>query len=134
MAVAGTEAMPTRVFIVEETPGQRIKRRREALGLDVIDLAQQAKVDRGQLARIEAGEVQRPRHSTIHAIESALDRLEVEMGGPYDSPEPRQVTFRIQGNFGVDVVVQGPVDDADELERVVERLILGMQNRERTNE
>ncbi|HET6917333.1 MAG TPA: helix-turn-helix transcriptional regulator [Acidimicrobiales bacterium] len=120
--------------MTEETTGQRIARRRKALGLDVIDLANRAGVDRGNLARIEADEVQRPRQSTLHAIETALDRLEEEMSGPYDTPpQPRVVTFRVHGNFGVDVVVEGPVENLKDLQNSVKELLADMRS-ERADE
>lgn len=127
--MASTLERPTTVWRVEETTGQRIQRRRKALGLDIIDLATRAGVDRGNLARIEADEVQRPRQSTIHAIETALTALEEEVSGPYDRPEPapHMVTFRVHGNFGVDVIVEGPVENLRELQQSVKELLADMR-------
>lgn len=117
---------PNRVQrVANEGVGQSIRRRRTSLGMTVKALADKAGVDRGRLAAIEEGATARA--STIGAIEAALTRLEEEMSGPYD--ERGLVTFRLSGNFGVDVVVQGPVDNLDELEESVERLIRRMRDK-----
>ena len=108
--------------------GEAIKTRRKALGVTVKALAERAGVDRGRLAAIEDGASART--STIGAIERALSDLEEEMGGPYDKPDRGLVTFRLSGNFGVDVVVQGPVENLDELEEKVERLIQRMRSQD----
>ena len=89
-------------------------------------LAERAGVDRGRLAAIEDGAS--AREATIGAIEKALGSLEAEMSGPYDDSEKGLVTFRMSGNFGVDVVVQGPVENLAELEQSVERLIQRMRS------
>ena len=104
--------------------GASIAARRKGLGLSVKALAERAGVDRGRLAAIEDGAA--ARSSTIGAIEAALDRLEGEMSGPYDDAGTT-VTFRLAGNFGVDVTVQGPVANLTELEESVSRLIRDMR-------
>lgn len=109
------------------TTGDEIKQRRAALGVTVKGLAAKAGVDRGRLAAIEDGASARA--STIGAIEKALADLEEEMSGPYDETRGL-VTFRMSGNFGVDVVVQGPVENLDELEQSVERLIQRMRSQD----
>jgi hypothetical protein len=38
------------------------------------------------------------------------------------------VEFRVSGNFGVDVVLKGPVDDLPAMEAAVNRLVERMQN------
>jgi transcriptional regulator with XRE-family HTH domain len=117
---AGTVA---RVATGDEEIGRAIKRRRLALGMDVKDLAEEAKVDRGRLSAWEKGEG--ARESSIAQVLRALDRLEAEIVGPYDN-ERDIVTFRLQGNFGVDVTLQGPVSNLDELEASVTRLLRSM--------
>lgn len=115
---------PNRVRLVSnENPGDRIRRRRTALGMTVKALAEKAGVDRGRLADIERGA--QAREATIGAIEAALDDFESETG--HDEPGEGLVTFRLSGNFGVDVVVQGPVGNLDELERSVARLVQSMK-------
>jgi transcriptional regulator with XRE-family HTH domain len=114
----------------EETPGRMIKRRREALGVPIKELAELAGMSRDQLSEIERGKVSSPRGHTIGAIERALTELEEKTSGPYDDERPGLVTFRMSGNFGVDVVVQGPVENLDELEASVERLIQRMRSQD----
>ena len=89
-------------------------------------LAERAGVDRGRLAAIEDGATARP--ATLGAIEKALAALEDELSGPYDN-SGRLVTFRLSGDFGVDLVVEGPVDNLPELESSVERLIQKMRTK-----
>ena len=115
---------------VAEPMGERIQQRRARLGMSVRELATRAGVDRGRLAALEKGEGQ-ARATTIALVETALDQLEAEMG--YDetdrlvSPEEESVVeFRVTGNFGVDVVVRGPVRDMAALEDSVGRLIARM--------
>jgi transcriptional regulator with XRE-family HTH domain len=122
---------PNRLLRVNAERGKEIKRRRVALGMNVKALAERAGIDRGRLSKLEAGDPS-VRETTIGAVEAALTRLEVEMG--YDTPAAVSVTddlieFRVSGNFGVDVVVKGPVRDMDALERSVERLIRRMEQK-----
>lgn len=126
--------MPTRkpplewALVTEKEVGHRIRDRRLALGLSVKALAERARVDRGRLAKLEAGDLS-IRAATIGAVQSALDRLEREMGmdvTPVDDGGG-EVEFRVSGNFGVDVVVKGPVENLDALEASVNRLIVRMQ-------
>lgn len=110
--------------------GAQIRARRMALGMTVKALAELSGVDRGQITRIEEGEV-RPRTSTVGALVAALTKFEDEISGPYDDEDENAgnlVTFRLKGNFGVDVTVQGPVADLDRLEASVERLIARMEH------
>lgn len=119
------EQSHTLVSMGTEQAGAAIKRRRTALGLSVKALAERAGVDRGRLAAIEDGAS--ARSSTIGALETALNEIEHETSGPYDDATGGLVTFRLSGNFGVDVVVQGPVEHISELEANVERLIRNMR-------
>lgn len=123
-----TVERPNRVTPVSNgTVGDRIRQRREAMGWDIKALAKLANVDRGQLAKIERGE-HIPRGATLGAIERALDEIEKETG--HDEPDAGLVTFRLSGNFGVDVVVQGPVSNIEELEESVARLVRTMKKDE----
>lgn len=111
--------------------GRRIRERRTRLGMTVKDLAERAGVDRGRLAKLEAGEPA-IRATTIGAVEAALDRIEEETG--MNDPAAREdgvVEFRVTGNFGVDVVVKGPVRDLAALEESVNRILSRMQKDQR---
>jgi transcriptional regulator with XRE-family HTH domain len=124
-----TRERPNTLEGVTKGAGEAIKKRRTALGVTVKALAERAGVDRGRIAAIEDGAS--ARSATIGAIEKALNELEDEMGGPYDAGEHggRLVTFRLSGDFGVDLVVEGPVENLSELEGSVERLIQKMRTK-----
>ena len=102
---------------------EAVQLRRLALGMSVKALAKHAGIDRGRLAALESGHSVRP--TTLAAVTRALDEIEEEVSGPYDA-EHGVVTFRLKGNFGVDVTLQGPVDNLDELEASVTRLMTSM--------
>lgn len=111
----------------EET-GAGIMGRRIRLGMSVKALAEQSHVDRGRLTALEKGDPT-VRQSTIGAVVATLDRLEQEMGlePPAGTSSGEMVEFHVGGNFGVDVVVKGPVRDLAALEESVARLIARMQ-------
>lgn len=110
--------------------GRAIQRRLDNLGISDREFHEQAGIDRKTLRRAVAGaETTRP--STYAAIEAALDRIERRVRP--DIPEPNDsglVTFQLSGDFGVEVTVKGPVENLDQLEASVERLIRRMRERE----
>lgn len=113
---------------VTEDMGASIRQRREALGMSISRLAIEARVDRGRVSALESGDPS-VTSRTIGAIEAALSRLETEMG--MDLPSTvgdDMVEFRVSGNFGVDVVVRGPVRNMAALEEQVAKLIREMKN------
>lgn len=111
--------------------GQRVKERRERLGLDKKGLAAEAGVNRNTLAAIEAGESFN--RTSLAKIERKLDELEVEAG--FDAPPATSqagdqdlVEFRIEGVLGVAaVVVKGPVKDVREFEGSIARILKQVQ-------
>lgn len=111
--------------------GGRIRARRQKLGLTIVALAERAGIDRGALSDIERG-IATPRDSTLFHIDRALDAFEEETSGPYDTAGDQLVTFRMSGNFGVDVTVSGPVENLAELEESVGRLLQRIRNGEQT--
>ena len=109
--------------------GQAIQRRLDNLGISDREFHEQSGIDRKTLRRAVAGE-ERTRPSTYAAIESALSKIEQRIRP--DLPEQGEsglVTFQLSGDFGVEVVVKGPVENLGELEASVERLIARMRNR-----
>lgn len=114
----------------DETRGHSIKQRREALGIFADREFERAtsrvgvRVPRSSIAKAEAGQASDLIYSRL---EMALDRLEEETGQNDAEPESKHVTFRISGNFGVDVVVDGPVENIEELEESVAKLIREMR-------
>lgn len=109
-----------------ETRGGAIKRRMEALGMGAGDLAQEAGISRGQVYRVFRDE-NNLREQSYTACERALERIEHEHGhGAPEaviSTERGLIEFEVTGDFGVRVVVKGPIENADELEASVARLI-----------
>jgi len=113
--------------------GDRVRRRRERLGIDKLHLAKEAGVSRETLAAVERGEGFR--RSTLTKIERVLTALEEEAGFGTSPPaelgagEPHMVTIRGTRAGDVDVVVSGPIDDIDKLAATVERLLLATEKK-----
>lgn len=119
-------ALPVTFDPVGAGRADRIRERRVRLGISVKALALRAGVDRGTLAALEAGD-ERVRDSTYGTVERALDSLEQEMGVD-PSGVGDLVEFRVSGDFGVDVVVKGPVRDMAAMEESVARLLARIQS------
>ena len=125
---AATQPVGLRLVDDNAETGRRIRERRTALRMTVKDLAARAGVDRGRLAKLEAGDSS-VRSTTIGAVEAALTEVE-QLTSPLP-PQPADegvVEFRVTGNFGVDVVVKGPVRDLPALEASVNRILSRMQS------
>lgn len=111
--------------------GERVKARRERLGLDKKELAAEAKVNRNTLAAIEAGESFN--RTSLAKIERALEALELEAGintppARASSQDQDLVEFRIEGVLGVaSVVVKGPVRDVEQFEGSIARILRQIQ-------
>lgn len=113
------------------TEGDRVRERRERLGIDKKELAEAAGVNRNTLAAIERGESFN--RTSLAKIERALDRLDIEAG--LDAPPVRTsaadqdlVEFRVEGVLGVSaVVVRGPVRDVREFEGSIARILRQVQ-------
>ena len=122
-------ALPVTFDPVNAGRADQIRARRVRLGISVKALALRAGVDRGTLASLEAGD-ERIRDSTFGTVERALETLEQEMGVEPGSSNPGAdvVEFRVSGDFGVDVVVKGPVRDMAAMEESVARLLARIQS------
>lgn len=114
-----------------ETRGKAIRRRMSSLGLNTTGLAIEAKLDRGTVGRAMK-DTPTTQEATYDRIEATLDRLEHELGhgGPDAvlSTEQGLIEFEVTGDFGVRVVVKGPIENAAELEESVARLIRDIRN------
>lgn len=111
----------------DEDIGRRLRDRRIRMGISVRQLAEEAGVDRGRLAKLEAGEAN-VRDTTVGKVSATIARLEQEMGmNDLDADEGGMVEFRVSGSFGVDIVVKGPVQNLDALEGSVARLLARMR-------
>lgn len=104
--------------------GRELKRRRLEHGIDSLrEFAEQTGVSRNAITSAEAGTAS---ESTYDRLEVWLDRFDARTGGPADEPtqlRPETVTFRLSGNFGAEVTVEGPVSNLAELEESVARLL-----------
>lgn len=108
-----------------ENEGRRVRERRLRLGMTIDDLASEADVSPDTLGDFEAGN-RTPRELTVSKVLSALDRIEEEVG-LHAPPQPAQpsplgegfIEFDVSGDFGVHIIVKGPVTDADILQRQV---------------
>lgn len=97
--------------------------------MSVRQLSDKTGINRGTIANVEAGEA---RGTSAKAVAAALSGLEYEMGMDIPTADDRPneldlVEFEVAGNFGVRVVVKGPVRDRAALEETVLRLIGRMQ-------
>jgi DNA-binding XRE family transcriptional regulator len=113
--------------------GDQFRERRDRLGITQDILAEEAGLSRDTVRHVEqdrAGKTSRRR------VDEALTRLEVEARGEgaavatdagHREP-PHLIEFEVTGDFGVRVVVKGPVENAAELEASVARLIRDMKS------
>lgn len=122
-----TTDMEGSIPVSDETRGHAIKRRREALGMSINALAKKVGMDRATLTAAEAGE-ERTTDLTYTRVENWLADFEEELGAGEQAREDDFVEFRLSGNFGVDVVVKGPVANLDDLERSITRLLKEMRD------
>lgn len=112
----------------DDGAGARIAARRKGLGLGTARLAELAGVSRPHLSEVQGGHTE-PSPEWLRRVELAMDRYEHETGQDEPSPKPELTTeqgiveFEVSGDFGVRVVVRGPIADTEELERSVTRLI-----------
>lgn len=115
--------------VTEHARGARIQARLDGLKMSDRQFHDYSGIDRKTLRRAVAGDVS-VRPNTYRTIENWLDRLETRAKGFEGLPDeaaaeeqPRLVTYRIKGDFGVEVVVEGPVADRAELEASAMRLM-----------
>ena len=115
-------------FGIVSDDGDRIRARRERLGVDKRHLAAEAGISRETLAAIEGG--QGFRRTSLTKIERVLDKLEEEAGmtetkqAPSEpAAEPQLVTIRLPSGAGADIVVSGPVGSIDKLRETAEALL-----------
>lgn len=109
--------------------GADVTARRTAIGMSVSALAKKAGVDRGSLTALEEGRT--VRDTTAAAIMRTLADLEHEMGmdvpEPTQSAQPHLIEIEVTGDFGVRVVVKGPVEDEAEIVAAAMKLVRGMK-------
>lgn len=122
----------------EPTPMSERDALRIQLGLSVADLTRRAGISVDTVRKILNG--QEGQATKVRAVDDALTRAAQEAGidAAIVTPRPRLdgrahelaednlMEFEVGGNFGVSVVVRGPVANHAELEDAVLKLIQGM--------
>lgn len=119
----------TDFVVVNDDRGGRIQDRFEALQMGDREWERRTGIARSTLLR--AFDPEKRTHSgTYDAIEKWLDVFEQENAGiPETDPGDDLVEFHVTGDFGVEVVVKGPVRDRDALADSVVKLIAKMRER-----
>lgn len=121
------------ITMSEETPGQTIARRRKNEGLSGRQLAKLAKMDPDTLRKAEADDPSTTELTYSRAFK-ALDDFAHETSSEADEVgdshygDEHLVEFRVSGNFGVDVVVKGPVSDMQALQEAVAEIIRNVRS------
>lgn len=114
------------------TEGAAVTARRERLGMEIAELADEAQVNRDTLSDWEAGHT-RPQSKTERKVLGTLARLEEEMGidaPPAVQPGAGVIRYVVQGVYGAEaLVVEGPVANIAELEASVDRIMRRIQGR-----
>lgn len=116
-----SEPVPTRA-----DRGARIERRMRLIGISQRAFAEHAKISRVTVKKAVDGD-EGVLERNLLRIEKALDELEEEMG---IEPEEQQhvgaagpLAFRMTTPDGMEIIVSGPVEDADEMRQQVMKLI-----------
>lgn len=112
--------------------GDKFRERRLRLNLTQEELAEEAGIgSRDTISAVEKGQGS---PGSRRRMDEALTRLEAEGGLSGDeaaeqpAAQPHLIEFEVTGDFGVRVVVKGPVENAAELEESVARLIRDMKS------
>ena len=129
MSAMAQETSGTIRLVTDSERGQRIQARLDALGMTARQFQERTSISRDTLRKAVAGEAS-VRPNTYDLIESKLDQFERQAEGfeglKASDPSEDLVEFELSGNFGVRVVVKGPIRDAEALEASVARLIREM--------
>ena len=129
MSAMAHETSGTIRLVTDSERGQRIQQRLDALRMTARQFNEQTGLSRDTLRKAIAGDPS-VRANTYEQIETKLDGFEKQAEGfeglKGRSPEDDLIEFELSGNFGVRVVVKGPIRDAEALEASVARLIREM--------
>lgn len=112
----------------EPTRGQRIQRRRIALGLgSVTAFAEASGFNYDTLARVEKDTAS---ERMVANVEAWLDRMEA--GTPGEAVEEAgPIRLTLHGVYGVEeIIVEGPVDHPDELAEAVGKILERLRSQE----
>ena len=131
MSAMAHETSGTIRLVTDSERGQRIQARLDALGMTARQFQERTSISRDTLRKAVAGEAS-VRPNTYDLIESKLDQFERQAEGfeglKGQRPEDDLIEFELSGNFGVRVVVKGPIRDQAALEESVARLIREMRS------
>ena len=131
MSAMAHETSGTIRLVTDSERGQRIQARLDALGMTARQFQERTGISRDTLRKAVAGEAS-VRPNTYDLIESKLDQFERQAEGfeglKGQRPEDDLIEFELSGNFGVRVVVKGPIRDQAALEESVARLIREMRS------
>lgn len=108
--------------------GQAIKKRRLAHGIRSIHAFNRAtKVSREAITAAENGTAS---DDTYDRLEAWLDRFETEISDEsVTEAAAAMIEFEVSGDFGVRVVVRGPISDADAVERSAAQLVRDIRDK-----
>ena len=103
--------------------GREIKRRRMAHGYSVREAHELSGIGRPQITKAEEGGSASP--LTYARLENWLDKVDESFGMSGDDTDAPVAIMEIviEGDFGVRVVVKGPITEPEALERSATRLI-----------
>lgn len=133
----GSLVMQDFAFVESDHERARVRARRERVGMSIGDLAEAAEVSRDTLSDLELGK-KGYRNTTLGKVVATLERIERETGLdelPEDArrigdPDSDLIEIRVEGNFGVRVVVKGPVRNLDALQETASKAIADMQTKD----
>lgn len=108
-----------------ETRGAALAARREAAGITAVELEKETGIARQTIARAEKGQASK---ATYRQLEAWYDRFDEETGA--NAPSNGIIEFTVEGDFGVRVVVKGPIRDAEAIEQSVARIVRNIRTRE----
>ena len=130
MSAVAHAASGTIRLVTDSERGQRIQQRLDALRMTARQFHEQTGISRDTLRKAIAGDPS-VRANTYEQIETKLDGFEKQAEGfeglKGRKPEDDLIEFELSGNFGVRVVVKGPLRDQAALEESVARLIREMR-------
>lgn len=130
MSALAHETSGTIRLVTDSERGQRIQQRLDALRMTARQFHEQTGISRDTLRKAIAGESS-VRSNTYEQIENKLTAFEQQAAGfeglKAKDPEDDLIEFELSGNFGVRVVVKGPIRDQEALEQSVTRLIREMR-------
>lgn len=117
-------------LVTDSDRGQRIQTRLDALRMTGRQFHERTGISRDTLRKVIAGDPS-VRENTWEQIETKLEQFEAQAEGfsglKGKDPEDDLIEFELSGNFGVRVVVKGPIRDQEALEASVARLIREMR-------